>query len=372
MKIKRYVGSNLQEAILKVKMDMGNDAIILSTRNIRQKGLLKLFSKPMTEVVAALDESKGLETTLESKVNNMEAVLNRIYRKMQNSSYCETLDKQSLSKQSYTDLMQVFYNNLIKNDVDEEIARDLIEKTREKTGENNNINDFVSVLYSNIAEILKPPNTICVKDGVKPTVIIFAGPTGVGKTTTLAKIAAHYSINHNKSVALITADTYRIAAVEQLRIYADILSIPLSVIYSENEVKDVINSYRDKELVLIDTAGRSHKNNKQLKELKTIINKAEADEVYLVLSMTVSKKNFKEVIDSYSFLNNYKLIFTKADEAPSHGIILNTVFYTKKPLSYLTTGQSVPDDIEVVDIDKIAKNLLGGAREQRGKGERDE
>ena len=122
---------------------------------------------------------------------------------------------------------------------------------------------------------------------------------------------------------------------------------------------------------MIDTAGRSHKNNKQ-QELKTIINKAEADEVYLVLSMTASKKNFKEVIDSYSFLNNYKLIFTKADEAPSHGIILNTVFYTKKPLSYLTTGQSVPDDIEVVDIDKIAKNLLGGAREQRGKGERDE
>jgi len=362
MKVKRYTGSNLQEAILKVKMDLGNDAIILNTRNIRQKGLFKLFSKPMIEVVAALDGSQGSVTTLESKVNNMEEVLNKIYHKMQKSSYYETLDKQVVSQQSYTDLMQMFYNNLIKNDVDEEIAENLVEKAGDKIGENNNINEFISVLYNYISEILKPPNTICVKNGTGPTVIIFAGPTGVGKTTTLAKIAAHYSISHNKDVALITADTYRIAAVEQLRIYADILSIPLSVIYSENEIKDVINNYWDKELILIDTAGRSHKNKKQLEELKNIIKRVDADEIYLVLSMTASKKNFKEVIDSYSFINNYKLIFTKADEAPSQGVILNTVFYTKQPLSYITTGQSVPDDIEVADIDKIVKNLLGGNR----------
>lgn len=359
MKIKRYIGNNLQEAILKVKMDLGNEAIILNTRNIRQKGLFKLFSKPMVEVVAALDEQQSSKNDLESKVNNMEEMLNKMYRQMQNSSYHETLDKQAVSQQSYTDLMQVFYNNLIKNDVDEEIAKNLVEKVKAKIGESNNINDFISVLYNYISEIIKPPNTICIKDKEGPTVIIFTGPTGVGKTTTLAKIAAYYSISHNMSVALITADTYRIAAVEQLKIYADILSIPLSVIYSEHDIKDVINSYRDKELILIDTAGRSHKNNKQLEELKNIIEEAEADEIYLVLSMTASKKNYKEVVDSYSFLNNYKLIFTKADEAPSYGIILNTVFYTKKPLSYITTGQSVPDDIEVADINKITKNLLG-------------
>ena len=188
---------------------------------------------------------------------------------------------------------------------------------------------------------------------------MFVGPTGVGKTTTLAKIAANYLLDQKKTIGLITADTYRIAAVEQLKTYAEILGIPITVVYTPAEIKEAISMYAGKDMILIDTAGRSHKNKAQFEELKALITAAEADEIYLVLSATTSSSNCREIIKSYSFLTNYKLIFTKTDEAPMPGIILNARYLTGKSLSYITTGQSVPDDIEVANIDKITKNLIG-------------
>jgi len=190
-------------------------------------------------------------------------------------------------------------------------------------------------------------------------VAIFIGPTGVGKTTTLAKIAAEYSLNSNKNVALITADTYRIAAVDQLKTYAEIMGMPLSVIYSPGEVKDILEKYNDKDLVLIDTAGRSSKNKVQFDELDELLKMSGADEVYLLISATTSIRNSMEILKSYSFLKDYKLIFTKIDETSAMGTILNVSFITGKKLSYITNGQSVPDDIEVASIDSIVKNLLG-------------
>jgi len=202
-------------------------------------------------------------------------------------------------------------------------------------------------------EMIGPP-----KEG-KPSVIIFVGPTGVGKTTTLAKIAANYLLNHKKSVGLITADTYRIAAVEQLKTYAEILGIPVSVVYSASDMSDAVNQYSDKDIILIDTAGRSHRNKAQFEEMKAMVIASGADEVYLVLSSTTSIRSCREIISNYDFLKDYKLIFTKTDEAPVLGIILNIRFITGKKLSYITTGQNVPDDIEIVNVDKITKSLIG-------------
>ena len=187
---------------------------------------------------------------------------------------------------------------------------------------------------------------------------MFLGPTGVGKTTTLAKIAADYSLNHKKKIGFITADTYRIAAVEQLKTYAEILNIPISVIYTPQEIKEAIANYSDKELILVDTAGRSHKNAEQFAELKMLVASAQADEVFLVLSCNLGRTACKEIINHYSFINNYKLLFTKLDEAPVPGIILNARYATGKRLSYTTAGQSVPDDIEVADVENIVRSIL--------------
>ena len=131
--------------------------------------------------------------------------------------------------------------------------------------------------------------------------------------------------------------------------------MPLSVVYSLNEIKDIIEGYRDKDIIFIDTAGRSSRNKPHFNELKALVKEVGADEIFLVLSTTTSMNNCREIIDSYSFLGNYKLIFTKLDETPSLGIILNVKQYAGKKLSYVTNGQNVPDDIELADIDKITK-----------------
>ncbi len=289
----------------------------------------------------------------------MENLLQKIFDQIQGSNQKEPVVKQEEEKQQHSSVLQVFFNNLIKGEVENDIAKRIIEAVKEKVGDNTSVNESASILYNIITGLLGKPETIKLKENNKPTVIIFIGPAGVGKTTTLAKIAANFALNMRKNVGLITADTYRIAAVEQLKTYAEILGMPVSVIYSPSEISDAINAYSDKDVILIDTAGRSHRNKQQFEELKAIVSACNADEVFLVLSATTSISNCREILRNYNFMSNYKLIFTKLDEAPVAGIILNTRFLTSKTLSYMTTGQSVPDDIEVANTDKITKILMG-------------
>lgn len=395
MKIRRYIANNNQEAILKVKMDLGNDALILNTRKVRPKGIFGIFAKPKIEVLAAVDEyvakketeaqkqeerpSASIEgtkipnstkdtkkidekeekiTNLENKITSMEDMLQKIYSQIHTKEEIpETVQKEE-NQEQVPRVVQIFYNNLIKNEVEPDIARKIIDSLTAKVGEGASVNDTASVLYSIIAGIMGKPEMIASKEG-KPSVVIFVGPTGVGKTTTLAKIAANYLLNQKKSVGLITADTYRIAAVEQLKTYAEILGIPVSVVYSASDMSDAVNQYSDKDIILIDTAGRSHRNKAQFEEMKAMVAASRADEVYLVLSSTTSMRSCKEIINSYDFLREYKLIFTKTDEAPVLGIVLNLRFLTGRKLSYITTGQNVPDDIEVANVDKITKSLMG-------------
>ncbi|HHV98987.1 MAG TPA: flagellar biosynthesis protein FlhF [Clostridiaceae bacterium] len=386
MKIRRYVANNAQEAMLKVKTDLGNEAVILNTRKVKKKGISGIFSKPMVEVLAAIDEyssakesSKPVKSfdgysvekadgtrfqekinALENKMEKMELLLQKVYRKIEPiDNLYEVTETNSNLAGNLTGILQILYSKLIKNDVDTELAEQIINDIIGEVGKNPGVNDAVSALYNVISRITGNPQSLKLKNKGRPTVAIFVGSTGVGKTTTIAKIAAQYLLNDKKSIAFITADTYRIAAVEQLKTYAEILGIPVSVIYSPNEMEDAINGYSDKDLVLIDTAGRSHRNKQQMKELETLIEVSKADEVYLVISAATSRKNCVDILNNYSFLNDYKLIFTKFDEAPSAGIILNASKMSGKSLSYITTGQNVPDDIELMNIEKIAKSILG-------------
>ncbi len=397
MQIKRYTGEDVQDVMLKVRNDLGPDAIIINTRKVKRQGLLNLFSKPLIEILAAIDKKeqpsitqnkkKGKKSTtkyeqtysdtkikethndnkeekytnqmeaLDKKTKEIENLLGKIYSKMQEEDITNlNIDQEP----KYTStIIRGFSRRLLENNVEVNIVKNVISQVMDGVTNETNINEITGRLQKYIINQLGKPEPI--KTGEtegRARIIAFVGPTGVGKTTTLAKIAAIYSINHQKDIGIISADTYRIAAVEQLKTYAEILGLPVNVVYSPEEIPDAIKKFQDKDLILIDTAGRSHKNKDQFNELKKAIDISKPDEVFLLISITTNYNVIKEIIKSYEFLKNYKIILTKIDEINSWGMVLNISQLTNKRFSYITTGQSVPDDIEVIDTEKVAKMLM--------------
>lgn len=196
----------------------------------------------------------------------------------------------------------------------------------------------------------------------KTKYIFFIGPTGVGKTTTIAKIASTLRLTKQTKVALITSDTYRIAAVDQLKTYANILGIPLQVVYSPQDMKPAMEELSEYDLVFVDTAGRSHNNKEQKEDIQNLLDTVEDanKEVFLVLSATTKYKDLVKIAQTYSEITKYNLIFTKLDETETVGSLYNIHMLTGAPLSYATWGQNVPDDIGKIDAQSMAKKLLGG------------
>ncbi len=270
-------------------------------------------------------------------------------------------DKNTISEETMS-FVKVLYNTLIENEVDEIYANQLTDEV-EKVSKPNIPMEYVlanvyqkMVLKFGTADVIKPP-----ADG--PIAEIFIGPTGVGKTTTIAKLASELRINQKKKVALLTVDTYRIAAADQLRTYATIMEIPFRVIYSVEEIKQAAEDFKDYDYLMVDTAGHSLHNEEQKQTMISFIRALDEvvdTENYLVLSATTKYRDLMEIADGYSELVKYKLIFTKMDETRSAGNLYNIHMHTGAPMSYITNGQNVPSDIAVFDAQRSVKSLLGG------------
>ena len=245
--------------------------------------------------------------------------------------------------------------------VDEKYANQVINEIGHSLKKDAGVNNILMSMYQKIVLKLGQIHTIGGEGGAK--YLFFIGPTGVGKTTTIAKIASMLKMDQKKKIALMTADTYRIAAVEQLTTYANILDIPLHVVYSPEEVKEAKERLKDYDIVLVDTAGRSYKNREQRDDLERLLNSVppQEREVFLVLSATTKYYDLLRITENYLQITDYALIFTKLDETSSIGNLLNIHMKTGAPLSYATFGQNVPDDISVIDPQNIAKQLLGGS-----------
>ena len=258
--------------------------------------------------------------------------------------------------------VKMLYQTLLDNEVDEKYANQILDELEKISNKGSNIDYILSHIYQKLVLKFGQPKPIEFQ-GSKPTVAFFIGPTGVGKTTTIAKVASRYKVDEGKKVAFLTADTYRIAATEQLRTYANILDMPLTIVYSSEEIQDAIRNLSEYDLILVDTAGFSHKNAAQCEDVKKLIGGLSAGsktEVYLVLSATTKYRDLQDMCNIYRTFADYRLIFTKLDETSCYGNLLNIHLYSGADLSYATYGQNVPDDIEVFDTQKIVKKLLGG------------
>ncbi|MDP9173030.1 MAG: flagellar biosynthesis protein FlhF [Planctomycetota bacterium] len=273
------------------------------------------------------------------------------------------LVKQSRQKRCPEVPQELFehYNQLIQNQVAEELATEMIKTLhRSIRPEHMNQADFVrEKLADQIERMLPSSGPIVRTKAVGPHVVALIGPTGVGKTTTIAKLAANLQLREKRRVGLITIDTYRIAAIDQLRKYAEIIGSPLRVVGTAEDLTAAIQSMADCDFVLIDTAGRSPKDTLKLNELKNFLVAANPDEVHLVLSTTASEECVELAINRFAEVRIDKIIFTKLDEAAHVGIVLNVIKKVNKTLSYVTTGQDVPDDIEVGKGRKLAQLILG-------------
>lgn len=393
MIVKKYKAPTEKEAVLAAKEDLGANAVVLNVKTMKQRGIARLFKKDFVEITAALEEKEfeqkvvSRKPTFDERVsepvkvpdnavaNAIEAKLDNLHNMLQNQIVKEEVkgtdaqqEEQAKEEKKNTNAnfksLKLIYSKLLESEMDEKYVNGIINDIETSIKKEANLDSILASVYQKIILKLGEPESI--KVGNKKKVVFFVGPTGVGKTTTIAKLASEYKINQNKKVALITADVYRIAAVEQLNTYASILDVPVNVIYSPSEIVDNVKDLSAYDIIMVDTAGRSHKNVEQRNELFEIVNNvknAEFDidiDVFLVLSVTTKYRDLMNIANAYKELEGYKLLFTKLDETGTIGNIMNMRCYTGAPLSYITSGQNVPDDIELADVQKLAKMLLGG------------
>ncbi|MBR4278287.1 MAG: flagellar biosynthesis protein FlhF [Lachnospiraceae bacterium] len=257
--------------------------------------------------------------------------------------------------------LRLLYNTMVENEVDEKYAGEIIGDAEVLKKPGLSMDFLLGNIYQKmILKFGKSDGILPASKG--PRVVFFIGPTGVGKTTTIAKIASSVSLTEKKKIALLTTDTYRIAATDQLRTYAGILGVPFRVIYEPDELSKAFEDFADCDYIFVDSAGHSHRNEELLQKQKEFIESSKEMEtqIFLVLSATTKYKDLKKIADNYREISDYQLVFTKLDETGEYGNLYNMKCESGATIAYITCGQNVPDDIESFNPQKIVKQLLGG------------
>lgn len=383
MIIKKFIAKNMNEAITKIKQDLGTDALILSQRKVRRKGIKGIFLKKVFEVTACVDNEREEEAPKEA-IDNLRKAMAIAEYNIENNKNKEDLKYREINKGYVNESsMNSLGNKQVLDEVKE--MKTLIASLSQDIGKEKNKDeklkedllsymeelDINKDLYHNF---FKSPmgleegkialkqglnNSIYIKDENKDGILVLVGPTGVGKTTTIAKLAGKLSLIDKKKVGLITIDTYRIGAVDQLKTYAEIINIPFKVVMNPKEINKALDDMKDCDVILVDTTGRSSKNLMQISELRSFIDKIESKEVLLVISSITKNKDVETILKGYESLNYSSIIVTKLDETSSYGALVNITHNGRKPISYITTGQSVPDDIRVPNKEETIKLILG-------------
>ncbi len=372
-----YRANTMKEALAQVRRDLGGDAVILASREVRRRRLFGLGMRELIEVTASstmprhgspasgdtresiedVDRgpmSPGLSAAAQVRFGEQ---LSRLH------AMVETLSRHGRVDHLVPDLASELvpsYSRLVEAEVPEALARRLVRHVAD-TLEADEVSSPMAIqtaLCEAVAEFVSIAPPIRAVAGTR-RIVALVGPTGVGKTTTVAKLAANFKLLHGIRVGLVTVDTYRIAAVEQLKTYAEIIDLPLAVANDPAEMRRAIDDLGAVEMVFVDTAGRSPRDEVKIRELAAFMAEARPDEVHLVLSAGASHRSLRSAVDRFSQVRADRLILTKLDEAEGFGPILGVLGQANRPVSYLTTGQTVPDDIEPAQRGRLARLVLG-------------
>jgi flagellar biosynthesis protein FlhF len=409
MRIKKYMAASMKEALLQIKQELGEDAMILKTRRI-PRSIFALGAKDEVEVTAAVDDTINAPSLSPLKVRNpgvyghngarpaprvpvgiaAEAVrqatppppprpsrptrmsmpvipaeedtaivgIREDIRELRDTLKSILKTGETTAAGGFAGAWAVLYKRLIDAEIRPAVAEDLIRSVKgdSETPPRDVGKRFVEVLGQNF-----PVSGAITTEPDGPAIIAFVGPTGSGKTTTIAKLASYYSLYKQFNVSLLTADTYRIAAIDQIRTFADIMHIGLQVVFSPDEVRSALEECTKDDIVLVDTAGRSQRNADHMRELAKLLDWLKPDELHLVLSATTKDSDLADTIRRYDDLGVNRLVFTKLDETARLGNIFNTVSRSGIPVSYFTFGQSVPDDIELAQPGRFVQRLWEGS-----------
>ncbi|MED4602699.1 flagellar biosynthesis protein FlhF [Paenibacillus validus] len=443
MRVKRYVVDSMPDALQKIRIDLGHDAVIINTKEIRTGGFLGMFSKKKIEVIAAMDTASpggsaagartpageaavvaakstapfaappfaqsakktvaaayGAQTLREEKqpvlafpevpdvlppesaasfvpvqtaapaplmpvqriqaaapVKAKEDMLLEELKQMK-EMMCR-LSQQHGSAEQLNPAVQRFEQRLLEQEVEPHLVQELIAQVLEDAviSAAELSETFVKQsLQRQLLAMLRMEGSKSIAADTR--IAHFVGPTGVGKTTTIAKLAAEQVLKHHRKVGFITSDTYRIAAVEQLKTYATILNVPLEVVFSPSDLTKAFDNLKDCDLIFMDTAGRNFRNEMYVSELNALLKSSGKSETFLVLSLTTKYKDMKAITSNFSKFKLHKVLFTKMDETDSYGAILNLVREFGLQISYIANGQSVPDDIRVLQEQFIIDLIL--------------
>lgn len=397
MDVKTYRARSLQDALELVRSDLGPTAAVLHTRQLRGGLLRRLMGMREVEVTASAnvnvpsrfeeqpwgfanhggsegggdwsghqrapanlatasrmptadehDYRTQFRDDLKCQLNNLQSLVEDLCRQ-----------KQEARGNELPESLFMLFADLIDAEVSEELARELVDRLRQGAAAGD-LEDAV-LLRARVARMIEEEIDVTGPIRVTPgerRLVALVGPTGVGKTTTIAKLAGNFHLRDRHRIGLITVDTYRIAAVEQLRTYADIIDLPMEVVSTPREMRQAVDRLSDLDLILLDTAGRSPRDDVKIQELKSMLVEADPDDVYLVLSSVNSLENMKKTTKQFADVGITSLVLTKLDEASGLGNLIPMLRGCRLPLSYVTNGQNVPDDIEPADRRRLTRAIL--------------
>jgi flagellar biosynthesis protein FlhF len=378
VRMKKFVAPSMRDAMRQIKKEMGDGAIILKSQKIPSNDAFPFLHHDKVEVLAAL-EPVELESGGEADRTQLQPVVGRAQQSLNTEWEMEMVKEEirtirstledisnRMKYQSMPSLprhLMMFYQSLVGSGLNEKVVLDVVGKAMvslpgEQLEDRKAITDFLS---GEIARMV-PTVPFLPPESPEPRIIALVGPTGMGKTTSLSKLLTNPKIYRKRSIAVITADTYRIGAVDQLRRVVRIAKVPLVVAYKPSQMLKAIQVHHDKDVILIDTAGRSQNNLHHIRNLREFMGAAQPDEIHLVIAANTRFEDMMDIADRFANIPYHRYLFTKLDETTGYGNIVNVILHRERPVSFLTYGQKVPEEIRWAKSSEFARMLVLGKR----------